>query len=62
MPRESEFEFPGWRGGSHRTRYYGKLDGVAPELRQQVVDIAAGEGISVHAWLEKTLRRALSRQ
>lgn len=57
-----DVEFPGWRGGSHRTRYYGKLDGVAPELRQQVVDIAAEEGISVHAWLEKTLRRALSFQ
>lgn len=53
-------EFPGWRGGSHRTRYYGKLDGVAPELRQQAIDAAAREGVSLTRWLEKTLRSALS--
>ena len=57
-----DVEFPGWRGGSHRTRYYGKLDGVAPELRQQVIDSAAREGLSIAAWLEKTLRRALPGQ
>ena len=56
-----DVEFPGWRGGSHRTRYYGRLDGVAPELRQQVLDAAAREGISVHAWLERLLRSGLSR-
>lgn len=55
-----DLEFPGWRGGSHRTRYYGRLDGVAPELRQQVIDSAAREGLSITAWLEKTLRRSLS--
>lgn len=54
-----DVEFPGWRGGSHRTRYYGRLDGVTPELRQQVVDAAAREGISVHTWLERSLARAL---
>ena len=57
-----DIPFPGWRGGSHRTRYYGKLDGVAPELRRQVVEAAAKEGISVHAWMERSLERALDRR
>ena len=56
-----DVEFPGARGGSHRTRYYGKLDGVAPELRQQAVDAAAREGVSLTAWLDRTLRRALQK-
>ena len=56
-----DVEFPGWRGGSHRTRYYGSLDGVAPALRQRVVDAAAREGLSIHAWLERSLERALTR-
>lgn len=57
-----DIPFPGWRGGSHRTRYYGKLDGVAPEVRQQVVDAAARAGMSITDWLEKTLREALNQQ
>jgi len=56
-----DLPFPGWRGGSHRTRYYGKLDGVAPEIRQQVIDAAAGAGMSITAWLEHTLRDALKK-
>lgn len=57
-----DLPFPGWRGGSHRTRYYGKLDGVAPELRQQVVDAAAAAGLSITDWLERTLRGALPKK
>ena len=56
-----DVEFPGWRGGSHRTRYFGKLDGVAPALRQQVVDAAARDGVPLTTWLENALRRALDR-
>ena len=58
-PLDLDVEFPGWRGGSHRTRYFGKLDGVAPELRQRVVESAAREGISITAWLERTLKHSL---
>ena len=57
-----DIPFPGWRGGSHRTRYYGKLDGVSPETRQQVVDAAAAAGMSITDWLEKTLRNALPKK
>ncbi len=51
--------FPGWRGGSHRSRYYGKLEGVSPQLRQLVIDKAAAEGMSIASWLEKTLGEAV---
>lgn len=54
-----DIQFPGWRGGSHRSRYFGKLEGVSPQLRDDVVKSAAREGISVVAWLEKALREAL---
>jgi len=50
--------FPGWRGGSHRTRYFGRLEGVSPQLRETVIKQAAAEGLSISAWLEKTLRKA----
>lgn len=61
-PLDLDIEFPGWRGGSHRTRYFGRLDGVAPELRQRVVDAAAREGRSLTSWLERTLKDALDRE
>lgn len=54
-----DVQFPGWRGGSHRTRYFGKLEGVSPDLRDKVSKAAAEEGVSVVTWLEKALRRAL---
>ncbi|WP_354034933.1 methyltransferase domain-containing protein [Bradyrhizobium sp. S3.2.6] len=53
-----DVEFPGWRGGSHRTRYFGRLEGVSPQLRDSVVKQAATEGLSISAWLEKTLHKA----
>ena len=58
-PLDLDVEFPGWRGGSHRTRYLGRLDGVSPELRQRIVETAAREGISIRAWLERTLAGAV---
>jgi ubiquinone/menaquinone biosynthesis C-methylase UbiE len=57
-----DVEFPGWRGGSHRTRYFGRLEGVSPELRDEIVKAAASEGVSVVAWLETALRRNLKKE
>lgn len=54
-----DLQFPGRRGGSHRTRYFGKLEGVSPELRAMVSKAAEAEGISIVAWLEKSLRQSL---
>ena len=54
-----DVQFPGLRGGSHRTRYFGKLEGVSPDLRDMVGKAAAAEGVSIATWLEKKLRQAL---
>ncbi|MDP1571638.1 MAG: class I SAM-dependent methyltransferase [Vicinamibacterales bacterium] len=59
-PLDLDVEFPGARGGSHRTRYYGRLDGVSPDLRQQVMTRAAADGLSLTAWLEKALAEKLA--
>lgn len=59
-PLDLDVEFPGWRGGSHRKRYFGKLEGVNPDLRGRVIKAAAAEGIPVVDWLERALGRALN--
>ena len=59
-PLDLDVEFPGWRGGSHRRRYFGKLEGVNPDLRDKVVRAAAAEGISVVKWLERALGHVLN--
>jgi ubiquinone/menaquinone biosynthesis C-methylase UbiE len=58
-PLDLDVQFPGARGGSHRTRYFGKLEGVSPALRDMVIRAAAAEGVPIASWLEKTLRQAL---
>ena len=58
-PLDLDIQFPGWRGGSHRTRFFGKLEGVSPELRDMVIKAAADEGVPIVNWLEDRLRQAL---
>lgn len=41
----------GWRGGTMRSRHYGQLDGVAPDLKTRIERIAKARGTSVHALL-----------
>lgn len=54
-----DFEIPGWRGGTHRNRYFGQLEGVSPELKREVTDRAKAEGTSVAVWLQRALRQVL---
>ena len=49
----------GPRGGSIRTRYFGKLEGIDPKLAGAVRAAAKEEGMSEVDWLEKTLRKSL---
>lgn len=53
-----DLEIPGKRGGTLQTRYYGQLEGVTAETKQMVETLAQQEGLSIHQWLEKTLRKA----
>ena len=46
----------GVRGGTCRTRYFGQLEGVTPETKK-LAELAAKEaGLSMHNWLDKTVR------
>lgn len=47
-----DFEIPGVRGGTHRKRYFGKLEGIDPDIKQQIIARARQDGVSVSAWLE----------
>lgn len=51
----------GRRGGTARSRYYGQLEGISPELRAKVLDAATRNGVSIHEWLERKLTEAISK-
>jgi ubiquinone/menaquinone biosynthesis C-methylase UbiE len=53
-----DFAIPGPRGGTHRTRYHGHLEGVAPEVKALAQKARAKSGRSMHDWLNETVRRA----
>jgi ubiquinone/menaquinone biosynthesis C-methylase UbiE len=46
----------GRRGGTHRTRYYGMLEGVTPETKQLMTKAASQSGLTLHAWLDRAVR------
>lgn len=45
----------GVRGGTMRTRYYGRLEGVTEQSKQFVLEDARRKRISVHEWLERMI-------
>lgn len=53
-----DFPIPGVRGGTHRTRYYGQLEGVTPEAKRLAYEARAKSGKSMHQWLEDAVRQA----
>jgi len=56
-----DFEIPGVRGGTHRTRYCGILEGVSPEAKKLAGDAGAKAGKSMHRWLDDAVREAAAR-
>lgn len=61
-PLDLDLPIPGRRGGTHRTRFYGRLEGVTPEVVGRVERAAQEAQLSTHAWLERTLRAATAAQ
>jgi ubiquinone/menaquinone biosynthesis C-methylase UbiE len=61
-PLDLDLPIVGGRGGTHRTRYYGRLEGVTPETKKRVQEAAAREGVAIHDWLERTLSDSLGRE
>ena len=53
-----DFEIPGSRGGSHRTRYYGNLEGVSKEACEIAKKASSSKGESMHLWLDKIIKEA----
>ena len=55
-----DLEIPGPRGGTHRTRYYGRLEGVSNEAKALALRAQAASGKSLHRWLDDAVRNAAS--
>lgn len=52
-----DFVIPGVRGGTHRSRYFGQLEGVKPETKRLALAAREKLGISMHDWLDALVRR-----
>lgn len=50
------------RGGSHWTRYYGQLEGVSDEAKRLAHEARAKAGLSMHDWLDRTVREAANNE
>jgi len=57
-PLNLDLPHKGRRGGTLRTRYYGQLEGVSLDAKKMAQEAAAKEGLSVHEWLDRTIRKA----
>lgn len=55
-PVDMDLPHQGWRGGTMRTRYYGRLEGVTPEARDMAIEAAKARGVSVHEWLDTLVK------
>lgn len=56
-----DFPIPGVRGGTHRSRYYGRLEGVTPEAKRLAQLARSKTGKSMHQWLDDAVRQAAMR-
>lgn len=56
-----DFPIPGARGGTHRTRQYGQLEGVTPEAKRLAQEARIATGKSMHQWLDDVVREAAAR-
>jgi SAM-dependent methyltransferase len=55
-------QIPSARGGSHWTRYYGQLEGVSDEAKCLAHEARGKAGLSMHDWLERTVREAANNE
>ena len=56
-----DFPIPGVRGGTHRTRYFGHLEGISPATKQLAQSARAKTGKDMHQWLDDVVREAAKR-
>jgi ubiquinone/menaquinone biosynthesis C-methylase UbiE/uncharacterized protein YbaR (Trm112 family) len=55
---EFDFDIPGPRGGTYRTRYLGQLEGVSLETKRLAERAREKRGVSMHKWLDAVVREA----
>jgi ubiquinone/menaquinone biosynthesis C-methylase UbiE len=48
----------GRRGGTHRSRFFGVLEGVTVEAKEMAVKAALASGLTIHEWLDRAVRAA----
>lgn len=56
-----DFEIPGPKGGTYRTRYLGQLEGVTPETKRLAELAREKKDVSLHKWLDAVVREAALR-
>lgn len=61
LPVNIDVPHLGKRGGTIRSRYYGRMEGVDPTLRDRIYQEAAQRGMSRVAFLEAALRASLDK-
>lgn len=61
---QADFDFviPGPRGGTHRTRYEGQLEGVTTEAKALAYKAQEKSGKSMHQWLDELVKTEAKRQ
>jgi ubiquinone/menaquinone biosynthesis C-methylase UbiE len=52
-----DFEIPGPRGGTHRTRFYGNLEGVSLETKELAIKARKKLDIPMYKWLDSIVRQ-----
>jgi ubiquinone/menaquinone biosynthesis C-methylase UbiE len=57
-----DLEIPGRRGGTLRTRYFGRLEGVTPPTFDLAHRAREKSGKSMHRWLDDVVREAAARE
>lgn len=56
-----DFDIPGVRGGTLRTRYYGKLEGVSSEAKKLAMEAREKMDISMYEFLNQAIQEKASR-
>lgn len=51
-----DLPIPGKRGGTHRSRYFGQIEGVTVETKSMIEAAANASGLSLHDWIDRAIR------
>jgi len=54
-----DFEIPGLRGGTYRTRYEGQIEGLKAQSKERLYEYCRANQVSVHDFLENLLEREI---